>query len=73
MSAHRCRHCHAVTDFIHIANTKCPECAPVESLTQEGMWYHCQTIAGAIADRRAAEGLQKGPITIRPKDEGRAS
>lgn len=69
MAAHRCRWCHATTDFIHLGSTKCPECAPIGELTQDSMWYHYGTIAGAIADRRALEGQSKGKITIRPKED----
>jgi len=69
MSAHRCRHCHAVTDFIHLGTTKCPECAPEAALTQDSMWYHYQTVAGAIADRRALEAQSKGKLTIKPKED----
>jgi len=68
MSAHRCRHCFAVTDYIHVGTTQCPECAPVTALTADGAWYHYGTKEGAIADRRAAELAKHGKVRVDPKD-----
>jgi len=57
---HHCRHCHAASDFISTVTTKCPECAPAASLTNDGEWVHVSTQPGAIADRRALEAVRIG-------------